>query len=174
MLFGIPVALIGSAFGAITGFLFKRLAMQSEILASERKHQMDAMVAVAKANAGAVKNEVALLKARAEYEEKMNKCDPHRSETRRVIAYLIVTSFCFGVPALILFGDMQWFTIHYWTEVNPGFFGIGRRVKEVAEVINATGIPLEWLTSLATFVGTTVSFYLGGSLAKHVNPYTRR
>lgn len=173
-LFGIPIALIGSAFGAITGFLFKRLAMQSEINASERKHNLDAMVAVAKANSASVKNEVALLKAKAEYEQTVSKCDPHRSETRRYLAYLIVICFCFVVPAIVLFGDMNWFTIHYWTKTTPGFFGIGRRVEEIAQVVQATGIPLAWLEGLITFVGATVSFYMGGSFAKFSNPYIRR
>lgn len=173
-IFGLPIALIGSAFGAITGFLFKRLAMQSEIVASERKHNLDAMVAVAKANSGAVKDDIALLKAKAEFEEKLHKCDPHRSETRRWLAMLIVICFCFAVPAMVLFGDMQWFTIHYWTQTNPGFFGIGRKVTEIAEVVTANGIPLAWLEGLITFVGATVSFYMGGSFAKYANPYTRR
>ena len=50
MLFGLPTALVSSGFGAITGFAGKIWSQNQEVKASERKHQMDMIVAVSKAN----------------------------------------------------------------------------------------------------------------------------
>ena len=171
MLFGIPFSLISSAFGAITGFIAKRMAMNAEVVASERKHQLEAMVAVAQSNKMAVEDEVSLLKAKAEYEMAVHEADPHRSLARRVIAYGLVATIAIVIPLLIiLFPQLQWFEIHTWT--NRGFFGIGAR--EVVDVVIAKGLPLVWLDGLLTFVSTIVGFYFGGSAAKFSNPYTRK
>ena len=171
MLFGIPFSLIGSAFGAIMGFIAKAHAMRKEIVASERKHQLDALVSVSKANSQAVNDEIKLLKAKGEYEQIVHKSDPHRSIARRVIAYVLVGTVAIVIPVIILISpELQWFDIHTWR--NNGFFGIGAR--EVVEVVNAYGLPLVWLDGLLTFVSTITGFYFGGSAAKFSNPYTKR
>ncbi len=170
MLFGIPFSLIGSAFGALTGWLTKRSAMNAEMVAAERKYQLDAMVAVTKANTSAVKDEIALLEAKSKFEKAASEADPHRSVARRVIAYVLVFAIAFMIPGMILFGDITWFAIETWS--TSGFFGIGAR--EVFEVVQATGVPLLWLDGLLTLVSTIVGFYFGGSAAKYSNPYTKR
>ena len=144
--------------------------MQAEVVASERKHQLDALTAVAKANRSGVKDEIRLLKARGQYEKDLAKADPHRSTARRIIAYVLIFAIAFVVPGMVLFGDLQWFHLHEWT--NNGFFGIGRR--EVVDVVQAVGLPLIWLDGLLTFVSTIVGFYFGGSAAKFNNPYTQK
>ena len=171
MLWGIPFSIFGSIFGAIMGFIAKASAMRNEVVASERKHQLDAMVAVSVANSQAVEDEVKLLQAKADYEKAVHKSDPHRSMARRAIAYILVIAITVVIPALIiLFPDLQWFEIHTWR--SNGFFGIGAR--QVTEVITATGLPLLWLDGLLTFVATVTGFYFGGSAAKFTNPYTKR
>lgn len=170
MLFGIPFSLIGSIFGAITGFIAKRSAMTAELQAAERKFQLEAMVAVQQANSAAINDEIKLLEAKAKYEEVVAKADPHRSTARRMIAYLLVLAVV-AFPALVLFQpELQWFSIESVTK--PGFLGFGRRT--VVEVITAVGLPLVWLDGLLTFVSTVVGFYFGGSAAKFNNPYTKR
>ena len=77
MLWGIPFSIFGSIFGAIMGFIAKASAMRNEVVASERKHQLDAMVAVSVANSQAVEDEVKLLQAKADYEKAVHKSDPH-------------------------------------------------------------------------------------------------
>ena len=172
MLFGLPSALISSAFGAISGFVFKLLSQRAELVASERKHQIDMIGKVATANSVAAEAEVKLLKAKAEYEMKLSEVDPHRSIARRVIAYGMTIGLVFFIPVIYFYDpiNIQWFWLHEWT--TSGFFGLGRR--EVVDVIVANGIPLVWLTTLLDVFAAIVSFYFGGSLAKFKNPYTER
>lgn len=170
MIFGLPTALVGSMVGAVMGFFTKRQAMMAELQAAERKHQMDAMISVTKANRSGVRDEIKLLKAQAEYEKILSEADPHRSETRKWVAYIMVIAVALIVPALVIYGDWQWFEIVQWT--NNGFFGIGK--KEVIEVIQAVGLPLAWLDGMLTLVSTIVGFYFGTSASKFSNPYIER
>ena len=170
MLFGIPFSLIGGAFGALTGWLTKKSAMTAELQASERKHQLDAMLKVSNANSSGVRDEIRLLKAKAEFEKTLSEADPHRSVARRVIAYIMVGVIAFIIPGLVLVGDLQWFQFHTWT--TPGLFGFFQ--KEVVEVVTAVGLPLTYLDGLFTLVSTIVGFYFGGSAAKFTNPYTKK
>jgi len=169
MLFGLPTALLSSIFGGLSGFLFKLLSQNQEIKAAERKHEREMLVAVAEAQKQATKQDIALLKAKADYEERLMKSDPHRSMARRVIAYVMVLALSVGLPALVLFGDINWFYLHEWT--TNGFLGLGR--KQVVEVITANGLPIAWLTTMLDVFAGIVAFYFGGSLAKFRNPYNR-
>ena len=172
MLFGIPSALLSSAFGAISGFIFKLISQRNEIVASERKHQVDMIGKVATANTATAEAEIALLKAKANYETKLAETDPHRSIARRVIAYGLTIGLVFFIPVIYFYDpiNIQWFMFHEWT--TSGFFGLGR--KEVVDVVVANGIPLVWLTSLLDVFAAVISFYFGGSLAKFKNPYAER
>ena len=170
MLFGIPFAIIGSVFGAITGFFTKRLAMLAELQASERQAQLQAMVEVSKVNSVAIDDEIKLLQAQAEYEKALAQADPHRSEARRYLAYAFAISLLFLLPAMVIYGDWQWFEIHSYT--TTGFFGIG--AKEVFETITAVGLPLAWLDGVFALVSTIVGFYFGTSSAKFTNPYIKQ
>ena len=124
MLWGIPFSIFGSIFGAIMGFVAKASAMRNEVVASERKHQLDAMVAVSTANSQAAEDQIKLLKAKADYEKAVHESDPHRSIARRVIAYILVIGITVIIPGLIIFfPEIQWFEIHTWR--SSGFFGIG-------------------------------------------------
>lgn len=172
MIFGLPSALVSSAFGAISGFIFKLMSQRAELVASERKHQIDMIGKVATANTKAAESEVALLKAKADYEMKLSEVDPHRSIARRVIAYGLTIGLVFFIPVVYFYDpvNIQWFWLHEWT--SNGFFGLGR--KEVVEVITANGIPLVWLTALLDVFAAVIAFYFGGSLAKFRNPYVER
>lgn len=172
-LFGIPSSLISSAFGALTGFMFKARAQNMEIQAAERKHNMDMLVAVAKANRNAIKDEAMLLEAKAKYEERLTKIDPHRSFARRVLAFGLMIGVVFGVPAMVFFGDTQWFHLHEHVQKSNGFFGLGAYTREVVDVVVAHGLPLTWLTALLDVFAGIIAFYFGGSLAKFRNPYTQ-
>ena len=171
MLLGLPLALWGSIFGAVTGFFTKRASMMAELQAAERKHQMEMLSNVSKANRSGVRDEIKLLKAKAQYEKSISEVDPHRSEARRYIAYVMVLSLAVLIPGMVLFGgDWSWFQIHQWT--HNGFFGIGR--KEVIDVVTAVGLPLSYLEGIFTLVATMLSFYFGTGASKFTNPYIER
>ena len=171
MLFGLPISLWGSVFGAVTGFFTKRASMMAELQAAERKHQIEMISDVSKANRSGTKDEIKLLKAKAQYEKALSEADPHRSEARRYIAYVMVLSLAVLIPAIVLFGgDWSWFQIHQWT--NNGFFGLGR--KEVIDVVSAVGLPLIWLEGITTLVATIIGFYFGTGASKFNNPYIER
>ena len=176
MFLGLPFAAWGSIFGALTGWWTKTHAMKLELQAAERKHQSEMLARVATANTSAVKNEVELLNAKASFEERMARSDPHRSVARRVIAYMVLISVLFLVPGFVVFGDsFEWFQIVSHTESSRGFLGIfGAYSKEVYEVVSAVGLPLVWLDGALIALSTTVSFYMGGSAAKFSNPYASR
>lgn len=168
MIFGLPIPLLGSAFGAIMGWLTKRQAMNTEVEAASRKFQLEAMMSVAKVNSQAVDDEIKLLKARGEYEKVTGSCQ-HKSVPRRVISYLLLATICFVIPGAVLFGDIQWFEFHKWT--TPGFFGLGR--QSVVEVVTAVGLPLAWLEGLLTLVSTIIGYYFGNSSARYNNPFVK-
>ena len=174
MFLGLPFAAWGSIFGALTGWLTKSHAMKLELQAAERKHTLDAMSAVATANTSMRKDEVALLKAKTDYEREMMKVDPHRSVTRRVLAYGVMIAVLFLIPALVVFGEpFAWFEIIESTRSSSGFFGIGAYTKQVFDVVTAVGLPLVWLDGALIALSTTISFYMGGSAAKFTNPYVK-
>lgn len=170
MLFGIPLQLLSAIFGGVMGFFTKRAAMMAELQAAERKHQLDAMLATTKANRSGVRDEIKLLKAQAEYEKVLSEADPHRSETRRNVAYLMVISLAVLVPGFVLFGDFNWFQIYEYQ--TPGFFGFFK--ENVIDVVSAVGLPLVWLEGMTSLVSLIVSFYFGTSAAKFSNPYIER
>ena len=170
MLWGIPFSIIGSVFGAITGFITKRMALAAELQASERQANLQAMVEVSKVNSIAVDDEIKLLQAQAEYEKTLSNADPHRSEARRYLAYAFAISLLFILPAMVVYGEWQWFEIYSYTD--NGFFGLG--AKEVFEIITAVGLPLAWLDGVLALVSTIVGFYFGTSSAKFTNPYIKR
>ena len=173
MFLGLPFAAWGSLFGALTGWLTKSHAMKLELRAAERKHQAEMLARVATANTSAAANEVKLLKAQADFEERMAKVDPHRSVTRRFIAYMVLIAVLFLIPAYVVFGDnFQWFQIVSHTESSRGFLGLfGAYSREVYNVVTAVGLPLVWLDGAMIALSTTVSFYMGNSAAKFSNPY---
>ena len=172
-LFGIPFTLIGSAFGALTGWLTKKSAMEAELRAAERKHQIDAMTAVATANTSAVEDEIKLLEAKAKYETETSAADPHRSIARRVIAYAMVASIAVIIPGIVLFGDISWFQMISKT-TTTSFLGLLNDTKTTLSVVTAKGLPMIWLDGMLTLVATITSFYFGGSAAKFSNPYTKK
>ena len=173
-MFGLSSSLISGAFGAITGFIFKVIALNKELQASERKHAMDMIVLAGKDKTREIKDEIALLDAKSKYEEKMAAADPHRSLTRRVIAYLLTVGLVFFLPYLFFYGPPTfWFEIVEYTKSSSGFFGIGAYSKQVFEVIGASGIPLAWLYAMLDVLAMIGGFYFGGSLAKSKNPYLK-
>ena len=173
MLFGLPTALVSSGFGAITGFAGKIWSQNAEVKASERKHQMDMMVAVSKANNEAADVEVKMMMAKIKYEKSLSKTDPHRSVARRVLAYGLLITLAFGIPYMVVMYDFQWFDIKTVMKESNGFFGIGKRNEEFQEVTTVIGLPLVWLSTMLDVFAGIVSFYFGGSIAKFRNPYAK-
>ena len=172
-IFGISSSLISSAFGALSGFFFKLRSQNLEVQAAERKHNMEMLVAVANANTQARKDEVALLKAKADYEERLSKSDPHRSIARRVLAYGLMFGLVFMLPYLVVFKGVTWFEIREWTQTTSGFLIFPGSTKQVVETITATGLPLAWLYGMLDVFAGIIAFYFGGSLAKFRNPYVK-
>lgn len=170
MLFGLPMQLVSAIFGGVMGFFTKRSAMMAELQAAERKHQLDAMLATTKANRSGVRDEIKLLKAQAEYEKVLSEADPHRSETRKNIAYIMVFALAIIVPGIVLLGNFNWFEIHQYQ--TAGFFGFFK--ETVIDVVTAVGLPLLWLEGVTSLVSLIVSFYFGVSSAKFTNPYVER
>ena len=173
MLFGLPTALVSSGFGAITGFAGKIWSQNQEVKASERKHQMDMMVAVTKANSDAADTEIKLMEAKIKYEKGLSKTDPHRSVARRVLAYGLLITLAFGIPYMVVMYDFQWFDIKTVMEESNGIFGIGKSNKEIQEVTTVIGLPMIWLMTLLDVFAGIISFYFGGSIAKFRNPYAK-
>ena len=172
-IFGISSSLISSVFGALSGFLFKLRSQNLEVQASERKHNMEMLVSVANANTQARKDEVALLKAKAEYEERVSKTDPHRSIARRVLAYGLMIGIVFVLPYLVVFHGVSWFDFREVTTQTSGFLFFPGRTIETVQTFVAQGLPLGWLTAMLDVFAAVISFYFGGSLAKFRNPYVK-
>ena len=173
MLFGLPLALWSSIGGGLMGFITKLFTMRMEVQAGKDKHTLDVLSSHQKLNDAQVKNEIALLEARAKFEERVSLVDPHRSQTRRMLTYVITLVAGFMIPAVVVFGDVSWFFVHEWTQSTSGFFGFGGKTTEIAEVVVTKGLPLIWASEFLAFVGFIVSFYVGGSAANMTNPYKK-
>ena len=169
MLWGIPITTI---VGALSGFIFKLFAQRTEMQASERKHTLDLLAARADDRSRHVEDEVKLLQARAEFEERVHVTDPHRSMTRRILTYMITIGF-FLIPMYLIVGGVPFVEVFDYDMTSGGFFGLFESTKRIIDVVTLNGIPIEFLTSFAAAFEIMIGFYFGTSTAKMMNPYRK-
>ena len=170
-IFGIPVTLLSSAFGAIMGFIVKSSAQNLEVEAAKHKHTIEAMAAQSENYVRQVQAETQLMEAKAKFEERLHAVDPNRSEARRNIAYFVTVGLVFFLPWFLYQTGIDWiYSFEY--EKTTGFW-LWERTRTVLEAMTIPGLPVEWLWAMLEIFAGIISFYFGGSLAKYDNPYRK-
>ena len=165
MIFGIPTSIFAGLGSFLMSFLGKTFTNAQADKAAQAERSMKLAEHAIEANRSDTRNEIRLIEANTDAQERLAKADPQMSVTRRVLVY--ISLFIFG--SILYLGtifNLSFFEVITQTITNNGFFGIGASSKEVTEIITATGIPMSIIGTLDVLVTSIAGYYFGNSIAK--------